>query len=164
MGAQSLDWEGRSDEGYEDDVHTWADATSDQSRELKYVLIPRSNDVVLRMHLLGQSPRRAKKRWKTRKTVTFHPSTLSPKPSSPPDHLLRLWGAGKRPEGKEYSPPPPRHEIVVRMKKYYDHRVKVCFSPTVHHGKMIQNVLRKEPAAMTRPFQRVALGSLAKVV
>lgn len=158
--ARSLDWGGRSDD--DEESWDWADATS-ESRELSYVLVPKGKDM-MRIHLVGQSPRRARKQLRKRKTVTFHPSTLSPKPQSPPAHLQRLWGLAKNPENKEHSPPPQRHEVVGRMKKYYDHRVKVCFSPTTHHGKMIQNVLRKEPAMITRPFQRVALGSLTRAV
>ena len=133
-------------------------------QELKYVLVPKDGDDVLKIHILGEGQvRRPVKRRKKGKSVRFD-LFPSPKSISPQPRFQRLWGLSKPYQSRKQtpSPPPQRHEVVIRMKNYYDRRVKAVFSPTVHQAKVIQNQLRKEPVLVHRAFQRVALDLLGK--
>jgi hypothetical protein len=158
-GALSVDLDRYSEEDYMTETQP---ATGKQ--ELRYVLVPKDGDDVLKVHILGegQARRKVKKR-KKGKRVRFD-LLPSPKSISPQPRFQRLWGLSKAyPSRKQSpSPPPQRHEIVIRMKNYYDSRVKAVFSPTIHQAKVIQNQLRKEPVVVHRAFQRVALDLLAK--
>ena len=155
-GALSVDLDRYSDE---DDYLTATQPTTSK-QEPKYVLIQREGDDVLKMHILGEAPKRrpARKR-KPGKTVRFEEES-GVKSVSPEPRFQRLWGLVKPYQSRRQSPSPPpqRHEIVGRMKNYYDNRVKAVFSPTIHQAKVIQNQLRKEPTVVHRAFHRVALG------